>query len=61
MMPANGINYGIFLFLIAGVPFTLTTYLFFAIPYSLLGFWTISTLVIYLISGAAFAKIMVAK
>ncbi len=58
---SKGINYGILLFLIAGVPFTLTIYLLFAVPGSLLIYWTISTLVIYLISGAAFAKIIVEK
>ncbi len=55
---SKGINYGILLFLIAGVPFTLSMYLLFAVPGSLLVYWAISTLVIYLISGAAFAKIM---
>jgi hypothetical protein len=55
----KGINYGIMLFLVTGVPFTLTTYLLFAVPAFLLLDWAISTLVIYLIIGAAFAKIMV--
>ena len=58
---SKGINYGILLFLIAGVPFTLTVFLLFAVPGSLLVFWAISSLVIYLISGAVFAKIMVEK
>ncbi len=58
---AKGINYGILLFLIAGVPFTFTTYLLFAVPASLLAFWTISTLIIYLVSGAAFSKIIAGK
>ena len=55
---SKGINYGILLFLIAGIPFTLSMFLLFAVPRSLLVYWAISTLVIYMISGAAFAKIM---
>ncbi len=55
---AKGINYGILLFLIAGVPFTLTIYLLLAVPASLLMYWAVSTLVIYLVSGAAFSKII---
>ena len=55
---SKGINYGILIFLIAGVPFTLTTYLLLAVPFPLLLYWVISTFVIYLITGAAFAKIM---
>lgn len=55
---SKGINYGILLFLVAGVPFTLTTYLVLAIPAMLLIYWALSELVIYLICGAVFAKIM---
>ena len=55
---SKSINYGILLFLIAGIPFTLSMFLLFAVPRSLLVYWAISTLVIYMISGAAFAKIM---
>ncbi len=57
----KGFNYGILLFLVAGVPFTLTTFLLLSVPVPLLLYWAISNLVIYLISGAAFAKIMAEK
>lgn len=54
----RGINYGIMLFLIAGVPFTFTTYLLLAVPSALLLAWAFESLVIYVIAGAAFEKIL---
>ncbi|MCZ7355355.1 MAG: hypothetical protein O8C66_15230 [Candidatus Methanoperedens sp.] len=55
----KGINFGLLLYLVSGVPFTLTTYLLLAVPALLLLDWAVSSLVIYLIIGAAFAKIIV--
>ncbi|VVB90223.1 Uncharacterised protein [uncultured archaeon] len=54
----KGIYYGVLLFLISGVPFTLTIYLLFSVPVLLLLNWTVSNMVVYLIGGAILAKII---
>ncbi len=55
---SKGLNYGILLFLMVGIPFTLTIHLLLAVPAMLLLNWAISGLIIYLISGVAFSKII---
>jgi hypothetical protein len=55
----KGINYGLLLFLVSGVPFTLTAFLLLAVPAMLLLDWAISALVIYVMIGVASAKILV--
>lgn len=54
----KGLNYGLLLFLVAGVPFTLTIYLILAVPTMLLLGWAIGSLVVYLLSGISFSKII---
>ncbi|MDD5172485.1 MAG: hypothetical protein PHF60_05635 [Candidatus ainarchaeum sp.] len=54
----NGFNYGLMLFLLVGVPYTLTTILLLAVPIGLLMGWALESFVIYGLSGLAFAKIM---
>ncbi|NYZ73518.1 hypothetical protein H0O00_00070 [Candidatus Micrarchaeota archaeon] len=55
---SNGLNYGLMLFLLVGVPYTLTNILLLAIPIGLLMEWALETLVIYVLCGLAFAKIV---
>ncbi len=54
----KGLNFGLLLFLVAGVPYTLTTYLLLAVPPLLLFSWTLETLLIYAVCGAAFSRLM---
>lgn len=54
----KGIYYGLILFLVSGLPFATTTYLLFAVPVFLLLYWTLSSLIIYLLSGIAFYEII---
>ncbi len=54
----KGVNFGVFLFLVAGIPFTLTVKLLLAVPGALLAGWVAESLVIYTIAGAAFSRIM---
>lgn len=53
----KGINYGILLFLVAGVPGYLSTYLLLAVPAMLLLDWAVESLIIYLVLGATLAKL----
>jgi len=54
----NGFNYGLMLFLMVGVPYTLSNILLLAIPIGLQMEWALETLVIYGMGGLAFAKIV---
>ncbi len=54
----KGINFGLLLFLVAGVPFTLTTYLLLAVPPLLLFSWALEALAVYALCGAAFSRLM---
>lgn len=54
----KGLNFGLLLFLIAGVPFTLTTYLLLAVPPALLFSWAVEALLTYAVCGASFARLM---
>ncbi|MBI3588631.1 hypothetical protein HY095_05530 [Candidatus Micrarchaeota archaeon] len=54
----KGLNFGLFTFAIAGVPFTLTTLLLFSIPFWLLFQWAAESLVIYALAGMAFSKLI---
>lgn len=53
----KGLNYGLLLFLLVGVPYTLTSYLILAIPTTLLMAWAVESFVIYLLSGLAFSNV----
>ena len=52
----KGFNYGILLFMLAGLPTTLMLYELLAIPLGLILSWTLESLAIYLIGGAVFSK-----
>lgn len=54
----KGIAYGFLLFGLAGVPFTLTILMLFAVPLPLLLGWAAESLVIYLVSGMLYAGIL---
>ncbi len=54
----KGLNFGLLLYLLAGVPYTLTNYLLLAVPPLLLFSWSIETLVIYAACGAAFSRLI---
>ena len=55
----KGLKYGFAIFLIAGIPFFLTTFLLINLPLSLLIYWLIiDGLLTYLIGGIAIAKII---
>jgi hypothetical protein len=54
----RGLQYGFVVFLVAGVPMALTMYLLINLPSMLLLYWTISSLVIYLLGGIVFAKLL---
>ncbi len=54
----KGVNYGLLLFLLAGLPYTLTTYLLLAVPAMLLVGWAVEALILYIICGATFSKIV---
>lgn len=53
----RGLVYGILLFLVAGIPGALSTYLLINIPAVLILMWAVENLVIYLAGGAAIARI----
>jgi chromate transport protein ChrA len=53
----QGLYFGFLLFLL-GIPWTLTMYLLINLPSVLLFYWSMTSLVIDLIGGAAIAKIM---
>jgi hypothetical protein len=54
----KGLNFGLMVFLLAGVPFTLTAYLLLAVPAPLLFAWAIESIVVYSLSGAGCAKLI---
>ena len=54
----RGLNYGLALFVVVGIPFTLTIYLLLAVPTMLLIYWAIASLIVYILSGFTFSKIM---
>jgi hypothetical protein len=54
----NGIRFGALIFLVAGIPSTLTMYLLVNLPVGLLVSWTMSGLILYLIGGVLTAKLI---
>ncbi len=55
---SKGVNYGLILFLISGIPFFLTNYLLINLPLMLLVYWlVIDGLLLYLAGGVAIANI----
>jgi MFS family permease len=54
----KGLYYGGILFLVVGIPFTSTMYLLINLPMMLLVWWSIFSLIIYLIGGIVIEKIV---
>ncbi len=54
----KGINYGLLIWLVAGIPFGLGLILLINLPYDLIAIWTVTSLIVYLLAGAATAKIV---
>ena len=54
----KGINYGLLIWIVAGIPFSLSMVLLINLPIDLIAFWTVTTLIIYLLAGAALVKIV---
>lgn len=54
----KGLEFGVLVFLIAGVPGALTMYLLINLPLGLLASWTLSQLILYLIGGVVAAKLV---
>ncbi|MFH1256281.1 MAG: hypothetical protein V1494_03220 [Candidatus Diapherotrites archaeon] len=54
----KGLNYGLILFLVAGLPSTFSMYLLLNIPTELLSAWAVSGFIVYLLSGIIIAKIL---
>jgi len=54
----KGINYGIFLFFLATIPGALSMLLIFNVPIGLWAAWAITDLLIYLIGGIIFWKLL---
>ncbi|MCL7414537.1 MAG: hypothetical protein M8349_00530, partial [ANME-2 cluster archaeon] len=57
-MIKKGLLYGLLIFIITGVPFTLTLILLINLPFGLILSWAAESLVIYLIGGLLVAKII---
>jgi hypothetical protein len=53
-----GKRFGIGVWLIASIPWALTTYLLINLPPMLLVYWSITSLIIYILAGIAIAKIL---
>ncbi len=55
----RGLMYGLLVFLLAGVPGSLSLYLLINLPSALITYWALENLFVYLINGAIFGKLMV--
>jgi hypothetical protein len=53
----KGLVYGLLVFLVAGIPLSLTMYLLIYLPAGLLWIWAVTSLIAYLVSGVITAKI----
>lgn len=54
----KGVNYGAILYLAAGLPMTMTLYLLINLPAMLILDWSLEALVIYLVNGIIFARLI---
>jgi hypothetical protein len=54
----KGLMYGFLIFLVAGIPTTMTLYLLINLPVGLLLSWMLQSLVVYLVMGLVAAKIV---
>lgn len=55
---AKGLCYGFILFLLAGVSYTLSVYMLFAVPAALVFEWAVQSLFLYVIAGIVFEKLI---
>lgn len=56
-MARRGVNFGIMLFLVAGIPGALSMYLLINLPGMLIWLWTLENLLLYIIGGGIIAEI----
>lgn len=54
----RGLMYGLIVFLVAGVPGSLSLYLLVNLPPMLIAYWALENLVIYLLGGAIFGRLV---
>ena len=54
----KGIYYGLLIWLVADIPFSLTLVLLINLPIELIAYWAVSTLIVYLLSGVAVVRIL---
>lgn len=54
----KGLYYGLFLFLLAGLPGALSMYLLINLPAALIAFWALENLVVYAASGLLIARLV---
>lgn len=54
----RGLEFGVLIFLVAGIPGALTMYLLINLPAGLLASWILSQLILYLIGGAIAARLI---
>jgi hypothetical protein len=54
----RGIVYGLLIFLVAGVPGSLSLYLLVNLPSALIAYWAFEDLVAYLLGGAVFGRLI---
>jgi len=54
----RGLAYGSLVFLVAGVPSSLSLYLLVNLPSTLIAYWALENLVIYLLGGAIFGRLI---
>jgi len=54
----GGLMYGFLVFLVAGVPGSLSLYLLVNLPPALIAYWALENLVIYLLGGAIFGRLI---
>ena len=54
----RGATYGFLVFLVAGLPGTLSLYLLVNLPSALIAYWAFENLIIYVIGGAVFGRLI---
>jgi len=54
----KGVNYGLLIWLVGGIPSSLVMFLLVNVPVDLIAYWTVSALIINLLAGVAVARIV---
>jgi len=54
----KGADYGLLLFILVQIPYVLTDFLMLAVPLALLLSWTLQSLVVFVLGGLAFSKLI---